>query len=209
MFEGAPTCERRGDHGARPPLRASGLQRALGQANNPDWKTVAIDETGRRRPAQRRIGFRWGPDGRADQASGTRGQGGAPRQPGQAQARCSRRGAGAEDGDVGFPYFGGIASEHFPHNEQSDVLVRGARAAHPTRQGATSARRSSRRCSTCRSPTTASRADCGRTRGEGLRRRHALHAGLAGAHHRRRAQQLIAVARQFAENAARPRARRW
>ena len=30
----------------------------------------------------------------------------------------------AETAKVGFPYFGGIVSEHFPNNQQTDVLVR-------------------------------------------------------------------------------------
>jgi nitrate reductase alpha subunit len=39
----------------------------LGQANNPDWKTVALDELGQVVLPNGAIGFRWGPDGRADQ----------------------------------------------------------------------------------------------------------------------------------------------
>ena len=43
----------------------------LGQANNPEWKTVAFDETGKVVLPQRRDRLPLGPDGRADAASGT------------------------------------------------------------------------------------------------------------------------------------------
>src|ERR1035441_9738364 len=48
-------------------VRASDFSDQLGAANNPEWKTVAFDETGRVALPHGAIGFRWGPDGRADQ----------------------------------------------------------------------------------------------------------------------------------------------
>jgi nitrate reductase alpha subunit len=48
-------------------VRASDFNGKLGQANNPEWKTVAFDETGKVVLPNGAIGFRWGPDGRADQ----------------------------------------------------------------------------------------------------------------------------------------------
>jgi nitrate reductase alpha subunit len=108
-------------------VRASDFSGKLGQDNNPEWKTVAFDESGKVVLPNGAIGFRWGPDGRADQglwnleAKEAR-SGGDVRlklsvMEGEQQGAC-------ETARVGFPYFGGIASEHFPNNEQSDVLVR-------------------------------------------------------------------------------------
>ena len=48
-------------------VRASDFDGKLGQANNPEWKTVAFDEAGKVVLPNGAIGFRWGPDGRADQ----------------------------------------------------------------------------------------------------------------------------------------------
>src|SRR5512147_1695449 len=48
-------------------LRASDFNGKLGQANNPAWKTVAFDELGKVVLPNGAIGFRWGPDGRADE----------------------------------------------------------------------------------------------------------------------------------------------
>jgi nitrate reductase alpha subunit len=48
-------------------LRASDFDHQFGQANNPEWKTVAFDEAGQVVLPNGAIGFRWGPDGRADQ----------------------------------------------------------------------------------------------------------------------------------------------
>lgn len=48
-------------------VRASDFNGKLGQANNPEWKTVAFDQDGKVVLPHGAIGFRWGPDGRADQ----------------------------------------------------------------------------------------------------------------------------------------------
>jgi nitrate reductase alpha subunit len=48
-------------------VRASDFNGKLGQANNPEWKTVALDESGKVVLPNGAIGFRWGPDGRADE----------------------------------------------------------------------------------------------------------------------------------------------
>ena len=47
-------------------VRASDFDGNLDQANNPEWKTVAVDGSGDAVVPQGAIGFRWGPDGRAD-----------------------------------------------------------------------------------------------------------------------------------------------
>ena len=107
-------------------VRASDFDDKLDQANNPEWKTVAFGETGEIVLPHGAIGFRWGPDGRADAGQWN------------LDARDARRAddvklrlsllegdhPGADAAKVGFPYFGGIPSEHFPNNVQSDVLVR-------------------------------------------------------------------------------------
>ena len=107
-------------------VRASDFDGTLGQTNNPEWKTVAFDEAGKVVLPNGAIGFRWGPDGRDDQGQWNL----------QAREACHgndvKLALSALEGDapsretakVGFPYYGGIASEHFPNNVQSDVMVR-------------------------------------------------------------------------------------
>ncbi|CAN7685104.1 nitrate reductase subunit alpha [Variovorax paradoxus] len=107
-------------------LRASDFHDRLGQPNNPEWKTVALAEDGRVVVPQGAIGFRWGADGRADAGQWN------------LETKEAERGAevkltlsllddaatAIQPAQIGFPYFGGIESEHFPNNAQSDVLVR-------------------------------------------------------------------------------------
>ena len=111
-------------------LRASDFDGTLGAQNNPDWKTVAFDADGRVVLPQGAIGFRWGADGRADA-----GQWNLEAKEAQAGREVRLRlslleavQAGAEEpaatAAVAYPYFGGIATPHFPGNVQSDVLVR-------------------------------------------------------------------------------------
>ena len=107
-------------------VRASDFEGNLGQANNPDWKTVAFDENGNVVLPNGAIGFRWGPDGRADQ-----GQWNLEAKEAQGRTdvklKLSVRDGAAASGDsarVGFPYFGGIENAHFPNNPGADVLVR-------------------------------------------------------------------------------------
>ena len=171
-------------------VRASDFNGKLGQANNPEWKTVAFDEAGKVVLPNGAIGFRWGPDGRADQGQWN------------LEAKEARHGhdvklklsvlegdsAGKETAKVGFPYFGGIASEHFPNSalgEARRARAHGAGAAHRARQGRREARgaggdRVRPAGRELRHRARAAR----RARGVELRRRHAVHAGLAGAHHR-------------------------
>ncbi len=101
-------------------LRASDLDGALGQSNNPEWKTVAWDEHSDGPVVPNgSIGFRWGESGRWNleerEANGK-----------DVKLRLSlleRR-----DGvvDVGFPYFGGKEHElgRFTPNPQDEVLYR-------------------------------------------------------------------------------------
>ncbi len=108
-------------------VRASDFNGKLGQANNPEWKTVAFDQDGKVVVPKGAIGFRWGADGRAD-AGQWNLEAKEARHNGDVTLRLSVLEGGnteATTAQVGFPYFGGIAHEHFPANSQGgDVLVR-------------------------------------------------------------------------------------
>ncbi len=45
-------------------LRAADFADALGEANNPDWKTVAFDADGKPVAPLGSVGFRWGEQGK-------------------------------------------------------------------------------------------------------------------------------------------------
>ncbi|MDP1532488.1 MAG: molybdopterin-dependent oxidoreductase, partial [Rubrivivax sp.] len=108
-------------------LRAGDFNGKLGQANNPDWKTVALDQQGKVVLPNGAIGFRWGADGRADQgqwnleAKEARGREDVKLKLSVLEGDTPS----SEVAQVGFPYFGGIETAHFSKNTQSDVLVRG------------------------------------------------------------------------------------
>ncbi|AGU53014.1 respiratory nitrate reductase, alpha chain [Variovorax paradoxus B4] len=107
-------------------VRASDFDDRLGQPNNPEWKTVALAEDGRVVVPQGAIGFRWGADGRADAGQWNLEAKEAERG-GDVKLTLSlldHPGAAVQTARIGFPYFGGIESEHFPNNTQTDVLVR-------------------------------------------------------------------------------------
>ena len=110
-------------------VRASDFNGKLGQANNPEWKTVALDEDGKVVLPNGAIGFRWGPDGRADQGQWN------------LEAKEARHGQDVKlklsllEGDnaeqrhrarSASPTSAASRSEHFPNNAQGagDVLVR-------------------------------------------------------------------------------------
>jgi nitrate reductase / nitrite oxidoreductase, alpha subunit len=106
-------------------VRASDLAGSLGQRNNPDWKTLAIDETSGNVVAPNgSIGFRWnqkdGEDAGKWNIEQKNGETGA-----DVKLRLSLLHSHDAEVPVGFPYFGGIESEHFPHSDAGgDVLVR-------------------------------------------------------------------------------------
>jgi nitrate reductase alpha subunit len=99
-------------------VRASDFDGKLGENNNPDWKTVAIDETtGDVVCPQGSIGFRWGEDGKwnlQEKASDGRA------------TKLALTLVGRSDGvaAVDFPYFGGRAHEHFVKTDHAQVLTR-------------------------------------------------------------------------------------
>ncbi len=105
-------------------LRTSDLPGALGEANNPEWKTVAVDEpTGALVAPLGSIGFRWG-----QKAGGDLGKWNLETRDGRgADVKLALSLAEGRDEvvPVAFPYFGGIAVEHFSQNDQGgDVLLR-------------------------------------------------------------------------------------
>ena len=99
-------------------LRASDFDGKLGQANNPDWKTVAVDETtGNIVCPQGSIGFRWGEEGKWNlQEKAADGR----------ETKLALTLLGRNDGvaEVDFPYFGGHAHEHFVKTDHAQVLTR-------------------------------------------------------------------------------------
>ena len=92
-------------------LRASDLDGRLGQENNPDWKTIVIDEnTGYLVAPNGSIGFRWGQSGmwNLEMHDASSGQ--------EIKPRLSLMGISDGVAGIGFPYFGGT--------DASDVQVR-------------------------------------------------------------------------------------
>ncbi len=122
-------------------VRASDFPDGLGQDNNPDWKTVAFDTTGKLVLPNGSIGFRWGADGRKDagrwnlEAKDARGSD-------EVKLKLSviEDGSQANEAvEVAFPYFGGHEVPHFTANAQGgDVRVSKAPAVRVTlgREGA-------------------------------------------------------------------------
>ncbi len=106
-------------------VRASDFNGNLGQANNPEWKTVAFDESGKLVLPNGAIGFRWGPDGRADEGQWNL-EAKEARHGNEVRLRLSATedAAAVDTAAIGFPYFGGIPTPNFTHSPGADVLVR-------------------------------------------------------------------------------------
>ena len=107
-------------------LRASDFNGKLGQDNHPEWKTVALDQNDRMVLPNGAIGFRWGADGRAD-AGKWNLENKEARHGDEVKLKLSLLEGETPDyamGEVGFPYFGGIETPSFSANKQQDVLVR-------------------------------------------------------------------------------------
>ncbi|MEN8259086.1 MAG: nitrate reductase subunit alpha [Pseudomonadota bacterium] len=103
-------------------LRASDFAEAMGQVNNPDWKTVAYDDNGGNPVVPNgSIGFRWG-EGDENKGKWNIEQKAAD------GSDVSLRLSLIDDRDdvlpVAFPYFGNTPHEHFTHTEHDSVLVR-------------------------------------------------------------------------------------
>ena len=99
-------------------LRAADLVDGLGQENNPEWKTVAIDSrSGDLVAPQGSIGFRWGEKGKwnLEQREGKSQQ--------EVELQLSLLGMHDDVAEVGFPYFGGADSEHFNSVALDEILL--------------------------------------------------------------------------------------
>jgi nitrate reductase alpha subunit len=91
-------------------LRASNMEDGLGEANNPDWKTLVFDElTGDIVAPKGTIGFRWGESGKWNLQPQDANQR-------EIQAQLTLLGQHDDVVSVGFEYFGGT--------DASDVLLR-------------------------------------------------------------------------------------
>ena len=104
-------------------LRASDLPGGLGEANNPEWKAVACDEaSGKLVAPLGTIGYRWG-----QSAGGDLGKWNLEEKDGQGTGVKLRLSLiDASDGveAVAFPYFGGITHEVFRNNDQGGDILR-------------------------------------------------------------------------------------
>ncbi|MGE5546824.1 MAG: nitrate reductase subunit alpha [Solirubrobacterales bacterium] len=100
-------------------LRASDFDGALGQTNNPEWKTVGFDEAGGRIAVPNgSIGFRWGEHGKWNIEEKDARDGGETK---LALSLIDRR---DDVAPVAFPYFGHLDHAYFDNNPHPDVLVR-------------------------------------------------------------------------------------
>ncbi|QIQ21689.1 nitrate reductase subunit alpha [Zophobihabitans entericus] len=108
-----------GQYSAGRLLRASDLVDHLGQSNNPEWKTVAIDEETKSFVCpQGSAGFRWGEDGKWNLE--------AKEGLNQKDVKLQLSLLNDHDSvvDVGLPYFGGEEQQYFDSVKLDDVLYR-------------------------------------------------------------------------------------
>ncbi|MCP8939562.1 nitrate reductase subunit alpha [Alsobacter sp. SYSU M60028] len=99
-------------------IRASDFDGGLGEANNPEWKTVAYDEvSGAIVVPNGSVGFRWGEQGKWNiEEKETTGK--------ETKLRLSLADIRDDFADVAFPYFGNIENEHFVSSQHASVLER-------------------------------------------------------------------------------------
>ncbi|WP_298234074.1 nitrate reductase subunit alpha [uncultured Azohydromonas sp.] len=108
-------------------LRASDFNGNLGQAENPEWKTVALDESGKVVLPNGSIGFRWSKaQGQWNLEAKEARHGQAVKLKLSALEGAAVDGLEAETAMVAFPYFGGIETPHFNANQQSGDVIRRA-----------------------------------------------------------------------------------
>ncbi len=98
-------------------LRAADLG-GLGEANNPEWKTLAVDEaTGTITIPNGSVGFRWGEKGKWNiEEKDSAGR--------QTRLLLSLKDHADAIESVSFPYFGGIENEYWTESKFEDVLER-------------------------------------------------------------------------------------
>lgn len=99
-------------------VRASDFAGSLGETNNPEWKTVAIDETSDAIVVPTgSAGFRWGEKGRWNlEEKDSKGR--------PTRLRLTLAGTTDEFVDVAFPYFGNTEHDHFTGTDHASVLER-------------------------------------------------------------------------------------
>ena len=101
-------------------LRAADFPRNLGEKNNPDWKTVAIDKkTGKVVVPLGSVGFRWGEQGRWN-IKGKDDKGNDMPLAMSLIAKADHD----QVADVQFPYFGNREHDHFEGTDHESILVR-------------------------------------------------------------------------------------
>jgi nitrate reductase alpha subunit len=105
-------------------VRASDFDNKLAQVNQPEWKTVALDISGKVVVPNGSIGFRWGADDRSDKGLWNLEAKEAGGLESKLKLSMMEDQALYETAAVAFPYFGGIDTPHFESNKQEDVLVR-------------------------------------------------------------------------------------
>ena len=99
-------------------LRAADFEGGLGEANNPDWKTVAIDQASGKVVVPRgSVGFRWGEQGKWN-LEPKAGDGS------EIKTRLTLIDVRDAAAPVAFPYFGGREHAHFTASKHDEVLVR-------------------------------------------------------------------------------------
>ncbi|WP_439112606.1 nitrate reductase subunit alpha [Hydrogenophaga sp.] len=105
-------------------LRASDFNGQMGQKSNPEWKTVAFDTAGKAVLPNGSIGFRWGEPGREDE-----GKWNLEAKEARGNTDVKLKLSVIEDGeqehqvvDVGFPYFGGRDTPNFTANAQNGEI---------------------------------------------------------------------------------------
>lgn len=110
-------------HAAGRFLRASDLAEGLGQANNPEWKTVAYDEIGGDLCLPNgAIGFRWGEKGEGTGKWNIEQK--DARDEREVRLRLTLLDSKDDTTPVAFPYFGAIRHEHFTHSEHDALQIR-------------------------------------------------------------------------------------
>ena len=99
-------------------LRAADFDASLDEKNNPDWKTVAYDETsGKIVVPKGSVGFRWGEQGKWNLEE-------AESNGANTQLRLTLKGFSDEIAEVAFPYFGNVENEHFTSDNHPSILPR-------------------------------------------------------------------------------------
>ena len=101
-------------------VRASDLDSDLGEANNPEWKTLAFDETTDKVVVPKgSIGFRWGEEGKwnLSEQDGTN-------EDTKLKMTLIMDDDHDEVANVGFPYFGNREHDHFEGTDYESVLTR-------------------------------------------------------------------------------------